>query len=213
MRRQARSMGGALRSQVNRALEGGAVLGMASIAFIGVAREGLETALYMLTVFFDFGVVSTMIGAVAGLATAAALGYVFYRSSQSINLRLFFQMTAGLIILFAAGLLGRSIFHLQAAGVFDSLYWPVWDVTGNPIVGHGNTFAFLSGLFGWSAQPSIEQAASWVMYVTLACWFFYFDGQLPDVVTERVRPWANAIGRTFAMRRIAEADIPVDRDG
>ncbi len=182
MRRQARTIGGALRSRVDHALATGTVLGLASIVFIGVVREGLETALFMLAVIFDAGAASTAIGAFAGLALAVTLGYGIYRGGQRINLRLFFQITGGLIIIVAAGLFGKGVHELQEVGVFDTLLSPVWNVEANPIVGHGEFAAFLKGLFGWSPAPSLERLAVWGLYLTTASWFFYLDGRLPFAV-------------------------------
>ena len=179
MRRQARTMGADLRGRVEQALATGAVAGLASIVFIGVVREGLETALFLMAVVFDSGAVSTAVGAFSGLAVAIALGYAIYRGGQRINLRLFFQVTGGLIIVVAAGLFGKGVHELQEAGVLDTLFSPVWNVESNPIIGHGHFAAFLKGLFGWSPEPSIEQLVVWALYLIVAGWFFYFDGRLP----------------------------------
>jgi high-affinity iron transporter len=178
MRGQARSLGGELRSQVDQAIAGGSVLGLTSIVFIGVVREGLETALFLIAVIFDSGALNTAIGALAGLAVASVLGYAFYRGGQLINLRLFFQVTGGLIIIVAAGLLGKGIFQLQAEGVFNSLWWPVWDLTNVDALNHSTFAQFLRGLFGWNPEPSIEQIIAYVGYVVVASWFF-FHGRLP----------------------------------
>ena len=195
MRMQARTIGGALRGQVDRALATGALLGLTSIVFVGVLREGLETVLFMMAVLFDSGAASTAIGAFAGLALAVALGYAIYRGGQRINLRLFFQGTGGLIIIVAAGLFGRGVFQLQAVGVFDSYHWPVWNLAGNPVVGHGQFAAFLKGLFGWSAEPSLEQVIVWAAYIATASWFFYF-GQLPAGLGLLLARWRGAATRT-----------------
>ena len=206
MRRQARSIGGELRSRVDQALAGGAVLGLASIVFVGVVREGLETALFLLAVIFDSSAVSTAIGAFAGLALAVALGYGIYRGGQRINLRLFFQITGGLIIVVAAGLFAKGVHELQEAGVFDTLLAPVWDVEANPIVGHGHFAAFLKGLFGWSPEPSVEQLAVWGLYLTTACWFFYLGGRLPFGLTLNLRP----LSLQARDRAVAEAETEGD---
>jgi high-affinity iron transporter len=197
MRSQARSIGGQLRGEVDRALATGAVFGLASITFIGVLREGIETVLFMLAVVFDSGVASSSIGGFAGLAAATTLGYAIYRGGQHVNLRVFFQVTAGLIILFAAGLAGKGVFQLQALGVFESARWPVWDLTGNPLLDRGQFASFMRGLFGWSSQPSIEQLIVWVSYVLTASWFFYF-GRLPASVSLRLERWLNAATRPLA---------------
>ena len=184
MRRQARTLGGDLRKRVDQSLAGGTVLGLSSIVFIGVVREGLETALFLLAVVFDSSATSTAIGAFSGLALAIVLGYGIYRGGERINLRLFFQVTGGLIIAVAAGLFAKGVHELQEAGVFDTLHAPVWDVQSNPIIGHGQFTNFLKGFLGWSPDPSIEQLAVWAIYLVLACWFFYWNGHLPSLPQE-----------------------------
>lgn len=211
MRRQARTIGGELRRNVDRALATGAVVGLASIAFVGVLREGLETALFLLAVIFDNGAVNTTTGAISGLAVALALGYGIYRGGQSIDIKRFFQVSGGLIILVAGGLLAKGVFQLQTLGVFDSYYWPLWDITTNPMLGHGQFAAFLRGLFGWNPQPSIEQALIWTGYVATAGWLFYF-GEVPAALSERLPRWTNALARALSLSAVAEADMPTRRD-
>ena len=213
MRGQARSLGADLRARVDRALATGAVYGMAAIVFVGVVREGIETALFLLAVLFDSSAASTAIGAFAGLAVAGMLGYVMYRGSQRINVRLFFQVTGGLIILVAAGLFAKGVHELQEASVFGTLLAPVWDVESNPVFGHGHFAAFLKGLGGWSPDPSIEQLTAWLLYVIIATWFFYFDGRLPSALASRLGGLSVRLpSETSAARTPATADAEIEPD-
>lgn len=210
MRAQARTIGGELRGRVDQAIASGAVLGLTSITFIGVFREGIEMSLFLLAVVFDNGTTNTTIGGFAGLTAATVVGYAFYRGGSLINLRLFFQITAGLIILLSAGLFGKGVYELQVLGVFESMHWPLWDLSSNSIVGHGQFAAFLKGIFGWSAQPSIEQVIVWVAYVASATWFFYF-GRLPRALSRRLERWWDATigsfaGRSAVVENVAERE-------
>ena len=64
------------------------------MALIAVGREGLETALFLWAGIQAAGSTTAPItGAVLGLATAIALGYLIYRGAVRINLRVFFQWT------------------------------------------------------------------------------------------------------------------------
>lgn len=116
MRKQARTIGGALRSQVGQAVAAGGGLGLAAVAFIAVAREGLETALFLFVSVGDDGVLPTVIGGAAGLAVAIALGVGLYRGSLKLDLRRFFQVTGLLVIAFAAYLLAGGLHELGEAG-------------------------------------------------------------------------------------------------
>src|SRR3954462_1956418 len=105
MRKQARSLGGHLRSQVSSAIVAGGGFALASVAFIGVAREGLESALFLFASVGDDGVATTVIGGSLGALAAVTLGYLFYRGTIRMDLRRFFMVTGVLVIGFAAYLI------------------------------------------------------------------------------------------------------------
>jgi high-affinity iron transporter len=116
MRKQARTLGGHLRSQVSSAVVAGGGLALASVAFIGVAREGLETALFLFASVGDDGVARTVIGGSAGALAALTLGYLFYRGTVRLDLRRFFMATGVLVIGFAAYLIMGGMHELGEAG-------------------------------------------------------------------------------------------------
>src|SRR3954470_5084543 len=116
MRKQARTLGGHLRSQVSSAVIAGGGLALASVAFIGVAREGLESALFLFASVGDDGVATTVIGGAFGALAAVTLGYLFYRGTISLDLRRFFMVTGVLVIGFAAYLIAGGMHELGEAG-------------------------------------------------------------------------------------------------
>src|SRR3954453_1151103 len=116
MRKQARTLGGHLRSQVTSAVVAGGGLALASVAFIGVAREGLESALFLFASVGDDGVLATVIGGSLGALAAVTLGYLFYRGTVRLDLRRFFMATGVLVIGFAAYLIMGGMHELGEAG-------------------------------------------------------------------------------------------------
>jgi high-affinity iron transporter len=116
MRKQARTLGGHLRSQVSSALIAGGGLALASVAFVGVAREGLESALFLFASVGDDGVATTVIGGSLGALAAITLGYLFYRGTVRLDLRRFFMVTGVLVIGFAAYLIIGGFHELGEAG-------------------------------------------------------------------------------------------------
>lgn len=116
MRRQAASIGGALRAQVTAAVSSGGTLGLALVAFVAVAREGIETALFLFASVGEDGALSTVVGAALGLAAAVGLGVAFYRGSLRMDLGRFFLVTGVLVILFAAYLLAGAMHEIAEAG-------------------------------------------------------------------------------------------------
>src|SRR3954464_5114633 len=90
MRKQARTLGGHLRSQVSTAIIAGGGFALASVAFIGVAREGLESALFLFASVGDSGVVETVVAGALGAAAAVVLGVLFYKGTVRMDLRRFF---------------------------------------------------------------------------------------------------------------------------
>src|SRR4051794_9656676 len=116
MRKQARTLGGHLRSQVSTAIVAGGGFALASVAFIGVAREGLESALFLFASVGDDGIATTVIGGAFGALAAVTLGYLFYRGTVRLDLRRFFMVTGVLVIGFAAYLIIGGMHELGEAG-------------------------------------------------------------------------------------------------
>jgi high-affinity iron transporter len=121
MRRQARTIGGALRAQVGDAVAAGGGVALASVVFVAVAREGLESALFLFVSVGDNGLVPTIVGGALGLAAAIGLGVAFYRGSLRMNLHKFFLVTGLLVIAFAAYLLVGGLHELAEAGAGEAL--------------------------------------------------------------------------------------------
>jgi high-affinity iron transporter len=138
MRAQARTIGGHLRDQVGRALLAGGGAALAAVAFVGVAREGLETALFLFVSVGDEGLVETLVGGALGLVAAVGLGVAFYRGSLRLDLGRFFLVTGLLVIALGAYLLFGGLHELAEAGGGEAL-----EIAG--AIGA----ALFAGGFGW----------------------------------------------------------------
>lgn len=117
MRSRAGTIRRELEAQVESALGGGSTVGLALVAFVGVLREGVESALFLFgTVEGSNSLVAGVSGA-AGLATAVVLGYLFYRGASRLDLRKFFSWTSVLLLAFAGWLTAQGLHELQDVGV------------------------------------------------------------------------------------------------
>ncbi|CAG7609120.1 iron uptake transporter permease EfeU [Leucobacter soli] len=117
MLRMARGMSEDLRQQMDRALVGGG-WGIAAVGFVSVAREGIETALFIwaTTRASDISPLLGFLSAVSGVVVAVLLGWAMYRGLLRIDLTRFFRWSGVLLILFAAGIAAYGIHDLQEAG-------------------------------------------------------------------------------------------------
>ena len=118
MRRQARTIKRELEEQVELALATGSALALALVAFVGVLREGVETALFLFGTVEGSNKLLASTSATVGLAGSILLGYLFYRGAAKLNLRRFFNVTSVLLLLFAAWLLAQGLHELADGGVF-----------------------------------------------------------------------------------------------
>ena len=150
MQRAARGLRGELEQGMARALATGGLWGVVLVGFISVAREGVETALFLWSMVRSLGGgADALVGALAGLLVAVMLGFVIYRGMVRINLRVFFTVTSICLIVVAGGVLAYGIHDLQEAGVLPGPFTaaaPIDPATGTVAVG-------LAGFpFGWAFQ-------------------------------------------------------------
>ena len=170
MRSHARHLRGELEGRAGSALDDNSAVGVAMVAFLAVAREGLETALFLISTTTSDRGADVIVGSVLGLAIACGLGVLVYRGSQRIDLRRFFQVTGVLIILFAAGLVSKAIAFLQGQ---TSLV--VYNVTGvRWLTSETEVGRFLAGIFGWDPAPSLLQFLGYWGFLIPALVFFFW---------------------------------------
>jgi high-affinity iron transporter len=169
MRRQAANIKRELEAQLATAIAAGSAVGLASVVFFAVLREGWETALFLFAISESSTPLATGIGAVVGLAISISLGIAIYMGSRRLNLRQFFTATGLLLIIFAAGLLAHAVHEFQEAGLLPETIEHLWNT--NAIVSEDSHFGkFLTALFGYNGDPSALEVGVWFadLGITLA---------------------------------------------
>ncbi|MFD7258867.1 iron uptake transporter permease EfeU [Streptomyces sp. NPDC059874] len=171
MRRTARHLKAELHGKLDQALAIGTGALIAT-AFLAVGREGLETALFVWSAVQASGDgARPLTGAVLGLLTAVALGWLFYRGALRINLAKFFTWTGALLVIVAAGVLAYGIHDLQEADILPGLDNRLFDISATipPDSWYGTLF---KGIFNFQPNPSTLQAAFWALYLIPALYLF-----------------------------------------
>jgi high-affinity iron transporter len=183
MRKQAVNIKKELESKLGAALAAGSGLALAGVAFIAVAREGWESALFLFAISESSSKVSTGVGAAIGLVVAVVLGVGVYLGSRRLNLRQFFTYTGIFLIVFAAGLLARATAEFQEAGILPRGVDHLWN-TSTLVGNDSHAGKFLTALFGYDASPSLLQVVVWAVFAGTALWFFL----RPLLVRSEARP-------------------------
>ncbi len=171
MRKQAVNIKRELEAKLEGAIAAGSAVGLASVVFFAVLREGWETALFLFAISESSSPLATTVGAIVGLVIAISLGVALYMGSRRLNLRQFFTVTGVLLIVFAAGLLAHGIHEFQEAGLLPMTIEHVWNTNG--FVNEDSTVGeFLGTLFGYNGDPSLLEVVAWAAYLTIALWYF-----------------------------------------
>ncbi|MGD6978669.1 MULTISPECIES: iron uptake transporter permease EfeU [Citricoccus] len=148
-----RRMQSELEGSVDRALLIGGGFAVFWIAFLAVAREGVETTLML------WGWVGNLValgGALLGIALAAGIGYGLYRGAIRINLGTFFTWSSVFLLIIAAGILAYGIHDLQEAAVLPGPFSgapisPTHPRTGEVLTGFADyPFWGAAYPFGWA---------------------------------------------------------------
>jgi high-affinity iron transporter len=175
MRRQAHRIKGELQDGVDQAIAGpdDARLAVMTVAFLAVAREGLEAALFLIAAATTEDGWAVLAGGLIGLAAASVLGALVVLGGRRLPMRQFFTVTGLILIVFAAGLVSRTVLWLQAAGELGTVWNNVYDLTAYRWLTVGTESGrFLGAMFGWDPRPSIEQVVAYLLFLVTVAWLF-----------------------------------------
>ncbi len=185
MRYQGRFLKAALERDVQLAVSAGQNWVLASLAFIAVFREGVETVLFLSAAAFVTAAGETLWGGLLGLAAAIVVGWFVFATAVRLDVRRFFDVTSIVLLLFAAGLLAHGVHEFQEAGLLPVVIEPVWDT--NHILHEKSTLgSILKALFGYNGDPSLLEVVAYGGY-----WV---------VVATAVRLWTRRLAATLLLQ-------------
>jgi high-affinity iron transporter len=143
------------------------------IAFTAVFREGAETVLFLWGIVAQTGGGwGSVVGGVAGVASAAAIGWAIFRGGQHLSLPRFFSVTTLFIMLLAAGLFSSGIARLQGMGLIpltEPLWNTSWLLADKSLLG-----GFFSGLVGYRSQPTLPEVGAYLVYLIATSLLLFF---------------------------------------
>lgn len=166
-----------LREDTAAQLASGSDWGVVWIAFIAVAREGIETALFVWATIkssAENAIAAPALGVVTGLLVAVVIGWLIYTGAARINLSIFFNITGLLLIFVAAGIVSYGIGDLQESSVLPGWGIPIYDITAYL---DGSVYSWLTtsswwwtlleAMFNVNASPTHLQLIGWVLYIVI----------------------------------------------
>lgn len=166
-----------LREDTAAQLASGSDWGVVWIAFIAVAREGIETALFVWATIkssAENSIAAPALGVVTGLLVAVVIGWLIYTGAARINLSIFFNITGLLLIFVAAGIVSYGIGDLQESSVLPGWGIPIYDITAYL---DGSVYSWLTtsswwwtlleAMFNVNASPTHLQLIGWVLYIAI----------------------------------------------
>jgi len=115
MTKHSKNIRGELEEKLDIAVSRGELYSIASLAFVAVFREGLETVLFLTTTFVQ-DAAGTILGVVAGAVIVLVLAVLLMRGTYQLDLKKFFGYTSIILIVFSAGLAGYGVHELIEAG-------------------------------------------------------------------------------------------------
>ena len=171
MKQAARSIKRTLHGSVDAALAEGSGAALIGMAFFAVAREGLESVVFLIATFQQDVGIEAPIGAALGLAVACMIGAAITYGGARINLARFFRWTGIFILFVAAGLLAGSVRALHEAGLWNGLQSIAFDL-GQVLPADGVLGTLLVGIFGYQEAPAIGEVLAYLIFLIPALALF-----------------------------------------
>ncbi|SIR77885.1 iron uptake transporter permease EfeU [Williamsia sterculiae] len=190
MRTHAAGLKREIESAAQGAVHNGSALALASMAFLAVLREGLETAVFLIAAFnASNNPAPATFGALLGIGIAVALGYGIYRGGVRINLARFFRATGLLLVLVAAGLVMTAFHTAHEAGWVQFGQQQVVDLSW--LVRPGSLqSSLLTGVLGIQPRPVLIEVIGWLVYVVVVGALVLWPNATP--LPRRALGWVSA---------------------
>ncbi len=185
MARQARYIKGSLEHSMKERLVQSAGWGLFGLAFMTVAREGVETALFLSASAFQTSGAAILISGLAGLAVALGVAWAVYVAGVRLQLRTFFKVAAVLLVIFGAAILRYAVHEFEEVGWLPPLIDQVWN-TGGIVATSSPLGSVLQALLGYTSQPSLLQVIAYFGYLGIVGYFLLRPAKQTAISTQPI---------------------------
>jgi len=183
MRKQSITLKREIEHRVDIVTRSGATASLVLLSFFIVLREGAETVLFLLATVREQWI--NLLAAFLGLVVAVVIGYLIYRGSKGINIKLFFNITGVLLIVISAGLLAYGTHELNEAGVIPPVIEHIYDI--NFLINEKGIFGgILKDLFGFNANPSLSEAVLYILYLGSVMTAYFWPYRERSQISQKV---------------------------
>jgi len=166
MRTQSRGINERLAANIKEVVSNQNQFALFSLTFIAVIREGIELALFLVTVSLDIDGREVLLGASLGLAAVTVVAFLSFKSLIRLNISRFFQVTSIILVLFAAGLVAHGVHEFNEVGFIPPVIEHLWDI--NHIIDEKSPSGeLLKALFGYNGNPSLTEMVAYIMYFVI----------------------------------------------
>ncbi|MEM3832977.1 MAG: FTR1 family protein [Thermoprotei archaeon] len=180
MARNAKKVRDKLEGQLQVFISRNYLIGIMILSLTTVAREGLETVLFLIT-FIGSSAFSTMVGSVIGILFALGFLWVINKGFTRIKLQFIFKYTSLLIIVLAAGILFKTVNEMVnlladngiSLGVLGHLAYYLDIPEGSILSDKGLIGGIFSAFTGYMVYSTWIGIIVYIIYWTVASILFY----------------------------------------
>ena len=161
---------GELHQRARAAFAVGASGVLFTLAFVAVAREGLETVLFYATLASSTPASDLLLSAIVGIGASAIVAALVFTGIVRLDFQKFFAITGLLLVVFAGGLLATTIHEFAEVGILPETPH-AWN-TESILDQHSTTGSLVKAVFGYRESPTYAEAGAYFLYVlALGTWY------------------------------------------
>lgn len=168
-----------LLQKVRKTVEAEEKRGIFILVFTAVFREGIEIALFLTSVYFAAKPVEILSGFGIGIIAGILICLALFTATLRLPVYYAFRVTSVLLILFAAGMLGRGVQEFAEAG-----FLPAIVEIHLPFIPSPQTIAgdIINAVFGISKTMNVLQLVSYSMYVAIMSYMVFLRNKFRIVI-------------------------------
>jgi len=166
MAKNSKNLKSDIEKDIGVALSTGSVIPLVVMGYLAILREGFETVLFMGAIYGNDMHSGVFYGAAIGLVIALVVTIALFKGMKRLPIKLFFQITGGLILVISAGLLSNMIGIMQDIQILPVIKGQLFDLSWF-MIDSSDVGIFFKALFGYTHSPTLTQVVSYFGYFSL----------------------------------------------